>query len=82
MFTPQFRGPCADCTIAVVQSGITQLNTFTFDPNDEKFSRHFIVASEMLDEAGIAVRTFARDDSMITTQAKLFIDTRDAKNSF
>ena len=74
--------PCADCARAIVQSGITQLNTFAFDPKDEKFGRHFIVANEMLIEAGVEVKTFARDDSAITAQADLFIETRNTKNGF
>jgi dCMP deaminase len=74
--------PCADCARAIIQSGISQLNTFAFDPKDKKFGRHFIVANEMLDEAGVEVRIFARDDSSIAAQADLFIETRDRTNGF
>lgn len=68
--------PCADCARAIIQSGITQLNTFAFDPTDDKFGRHFIVADEMLREAGVEIRTFARTDEAIAEQANLFTDTR------
>lgn len=74
--------PCADCARAIIQSGISQLNTYAFDPKDEKFGRHFIVANEMLREAGVEVRAFARDDNSIAAQVDLFIEARDQKNGF
>ena len=73
--------PCADCARAIIQCGITQLNTFEFDSTDEKFGRHFTVAEKMLLEGGVEIRKFARNDQAIIDQVKLFSDVKNPENN-
>ncbi|MGO9672782.1 MAG: deoxycytidylate deaminase [Methylocella sp.] len=50
--------PCADCTRAVIQCGIIQINTFPTPENDRRFDRSFEVAIEMCSEAKVEIRIF------------------------
>jgi dCMP deaminase len=50
--------PCADCTRAIIQSGIVQVNTIPAPDLDKTFERSFEVATEMIKEAGIEIRLF------------------------
>lgn len=50
--------PCADCTRAIIQSGITKLNTFPPPNGDPRFERSFQVSVRMMAEAGLVVRMF------------------------
>lgn len=52
--------PCADCTRAIIQSGIARLNTTMPPEEDQKFGRSFEVALEMLGEAGTELHVFER----------------------
>jgi dCMP deaminase len=52
--------PCADCTRAIIQSGIVQLNTFSAPEAEETFLRSFQVSKAMLSEAGVEVRYFRK----------------------
>jgi dCMP deaminase len=72
--------PCSDCTRAILQSGIIQLNTYAYDAGDEKFAKHFVVAETMLREAGVEVRLFSRDDEAIALQNRQFAALRDPKS--
>lgn len=47
--------PCADCTRAIIQSGITHLITPTPDVEHEKWGIHFKAALVMLDEANVGI---------------------------
>lgn len=69
--------PCADCSRAIVQSGIVQLNTYSFVSTDKKFGRQFVVADEMLREAGIEIKIFERNNRAVNEHAQLFLNTRD-----
>ena len=53
--------PCADCTRAIIQSGIVQLNTFAAPDVDEIFARSFEVSIDMLNEANVEIRIFQND---------------------
>lgn len=72
--------PCADCTRAVIQSGISSLCTFDFDPNDPKYGRHFVAAEQMLSEAGLDVKIFERSDPKITELGRNFERIRSDNN--
>lgn len=72
--------PCADCARAIIQSGITQLNTFGFDPKDEKFGRQFIVSETMFKESGVEISKFGRNDKAILDQIKRFSDVKSPEN--
>jgi dCMP deaminase len=48
--------PCADCTRAIIQSGIVQLNSYSAPEDDEVFRRSYEIAREMLREASVEVR--------------------------
>jgi dCMP deaminase len=50
--------PCADCTRALIQSGIVELNSYLPPESEEVFGRSFEVAKVMLEEAKINVRFF------------------------
>jgi dCMP deaminase len=54
--------PCADCTRAIIQSGIVELNSFPPDMKDPTFARHYVAAEAMLKESEVAVRLFRKDD--------------------
>jgi len=56
--------PCADCTRAIIQSGIIQLNTFNAPDADETFMRSFEVSILMLSEARIEIRNFKSDGTV------------------
>jgi dCMP deaminase len=67
--------PCADCSRAIIQSGIVQLNSFPPDMMDATFVRHYRVAETMLLEAGIDVRLFRREDALLSETKKRFLTT-------
>ncbi|AGI66730.1 putative dCMP deaminase family protein [Octadecabacter antarcticus 307] len=50
--------PCADCTRAIIQSGVKELNTFAPDQNEKFFQRSFEVSISMLNEASVQLRLF------------------------
>lgn len=50
--------PCADCSRAIIQSGIVELNTFAPPEGDQKFGRSFEVGVRMLEEASVAINCF------------------------
>jgi dCMP deaminase len=50
--------PCADCTRAIIQSGIVELNTFQPNGNEDFFKRSFEVSKAMLAEAGVTLNLF------------------------
>jgi dCMP deaminase len=58
--------PCADCARAIIQSGISQLYSYSHPENDTTFEKSFSIATEMLAEAGLEVRLFAPDLSRRT----------------
>ena len=62
--------PCADCARAIIQSGISQLNSFAPDMNDARFARHYRAAETMLLEAGVDVRLFHKEDVSIAEAMK------------
>ena len=47
---------CADCARGIILSGITQLVTHSFYPQNERWSDSIAIGMEMLEEAGVAVR--------------------------
>lgn len=47
--------PCSDCARAIIQSGITEIVTDNIDV-PERWRDDFLVALELLDEAGILIR--------------------------
>jgi len=61
--------PCADCTRAIIQSGIAQVNTFPPPKNDEMYDRSFDVALTMLEEAGLELRLFRPPASSASSQS-------------
>jgi dCMP deaminase len=65
--------PCADCARAIIQSGISQLNSFAPDMNDANFARHYRAAEIMLLESGVAVRWFHREDASVAEARKRFL---------
>jgi len=73
--------PCADCARGLIQSGITELRTFGFDATDSKYGRHFDVSSQMLQEAGVALKLFDRGDLAIREQAIAFENARAPENN-
>jgi dCMP deaminase len=48
--------PCADCARGIIQSGISCLVTHKPDMDNAKWGADFLVAKEMLAEAGVKVR--------------------------
>lgn len=74
--------PCADCARAIVQSGVSELRTYQFDPNDSRFQKHFEVASEILCEGETTLHLFDRNDQAITRQANSFAETRNSENGY
>lgn len=50
--------PCADCTRAIIQSGIVQLNTFNTPDIDPTFAKSFEISKVLLNEAKIELRVF------------------------
>jgi dCMP deaminase len=54
MYLPWF--PCVDCARAIVQAGIVELYVLIPDLSDPQWGESFIVAKEMLDEAGVRIR--------------------------
>lgn len=57
--------PCADCTRAIIQAGLSELRTFAPDFNDPNFGHHYAVSDTMLREAGVTLTLFDRSDSLI-----------------
>lgn len=64
--------PCADCARAIIQTGILALKTFSYDPSDPFYAKHFVAAETMLLEAGIDLKIFNRDDDEITRARHAF----------
>ena len=62
--------PCADCTRAIIQSGIVQLNSFAPDMKDANFARQYKVAETMLRESNVDVRLFDREDAFLIDARK------------
>lgn len=50
--------PCADCSRAIVQSGIKKLKTYEPPQNDTTYSRSFEVSKILLLEGGVEVEFF------------------------
>jgi dCMP deaminase len=50
--------PCADCTRAMIQSGIVSVNTYGPPQADRMYSRSFEVAIEMLLEANVSLNLY------------------------
>jgi dCMP deaminase len=53
--------PCAECVRAIIQSGITEINTSSAAGDDPYFKRSFEVAKEMISETGVELRLFSVD---------------------
>jgi dCMP deaminase len=64
--------PCADCSRAIIQTGIVELNSFPPDMEDPTFARHYVAAETMLSESGVAVRLFGRDDPCLRQALEQF----------
>ena len=54
MYLPWF--PCMDCARAIVQAGIVELIAIEPDLTDSQWGGDFQSATELLAEAGVAVR--------------------------
>src|SRR5580692_10082509 len=54
IYVPWF--PCVECTKAIIQSGISELVAYKPGAPDPKWANDFVVATEMLKEAKVAVR--------------------------
>ncbi|NQW15504.1 MAG: dCMP deaminase family protein [Rhodobacter sp.] len=52
--------PCAECSRAIIQSGISTLKSFEPPFGDKNYERSFEVSMEMLSEAGVNVKLFAQ----------------------
>jgi dCMP deaminase len=65
--------PCADCARAIIQSGISQLNSFAPDMNDANFARHYRVAETMLLESGVSVKLFRKEDTSLAEARTRFL---------
>ena len=50
--------PCSDCVRAIIQSGITEINTFSPPEGDQHFRRSFEVSIQMVLEADVLIRFF------------------------
>lgn len=50
--------PCSDCLRAIVQSGLSTLNTYAPPERDSYFQRSFEVSLEIAQEAGLSIRVF------------------------
>ncbi len=74
--------PCADCARAIVQSGISTLKTFESDSADEVFSKHFVAAKEMFEEANVRLVVYSRSDKLILQTEEAFDEARDPKNRY
>lgn len=74
--------PCADCSRAIVQSGIGDLRTYSPDMTDQKYGKHFRVALDMFEEAGVEVRLYSRQDEKIDQVIKSLSDARQSQNNF
>lgn len=48
--------PCADCTRAIIQSGIICIITRNPPENDRTYQRSFQISQEMLNEAKVSIR--------------------------
>lgn len=66
--------PCADCSRAIIQAGITKLCTFSYDESDPVFNRHFLVAEEMMREAKIEVALFGRQDAKLSEARERYLE--------
>lgn len=56
--------PCADCTRAIIQCGISNLITFQRPANDTTYQKSFDASLEMLKEAKITIRYLTDDNSI------------------
>lgn len=57
--------PCADCARAIIQTGIIEVRTFPFDPDDINFSEHYAVAESMFQESGVVVSLYLHNDPLL-----------------
>lgn len=48
--------PCADCSRAIIQTGIIELITMPIPQNDLTYGRSFEVSKQMFNESGLIVR--------------------------
>ena len=74
--------PCADCSRALVQAGIGDLRTFGPEMADEKYGKHFQVALDLFQEAGVNVRLYSRQDAKIGQVIKNLATARQSENNF
>ncbi|MDB4223947.1 deaminase [Granulosicoccus sp.] len=74
--------PCADCTRAIIQSGIVTLKTFNYSTVDSMFADHFEVADEMIEEAGIELFFYSRNDPLIKTVQSNFTSIVSTENDY
>lgn len=66
--------PCADCARGIIQSGITQVNSFAPDRTDKTFARHYAAAETMFAESGVALKLYRRDDPRLKEVMGRFSD--------
>lgn len=57
--------PCADCTRAIIQAGITELRTFPYNSSDKAFIKHYLVSEAMILESNINLILYSPDDPSI-----------------
>lgn len=57
--------PCADCSRAIIQAGIVEVNTFPYKENDSGFDYHYSVSAAMLQEAGVYINLYSPNDIFI-----------------
>lgn len=74
--------PCADCTRAIIQSGISSLKTFNHNETDSVFSRHFEVSMKMLEEANVQLTLYSRNDPLIELVHSHFISAINGENNY
>jgi dCMP deaminase len=53
--------PCADCARAIIQSGISTVTVKKPDLANPVWSKHFEVAYEMMEEAGVKVNIYSEE---------------------
>lgn len=53
--------PCADCSRAIIQSGISSLITYTPDLNDVRWGESFKISKRILEEVNIAISLYEQE---------------------